>query len=298
MKSKKKNKQIKKIQKQTLPAKSTQKEETWLSKEAILKLAVAFLLIELIGIFVAKNLFAQGLSQAIFSENINDSINGFYLFGMIILTTVLFLLIIKFKRTKKLLWAIEMLAIFSTSLIVFSSFFPNDYIIALLLTAIIFALRYSRIKSVPIRSLVAGIAIMGAGAYIGISLGLIPLVVFVSILSLYDIVAVFFTKHMVKIGQESTQNNFAFTVALPTKQHNFELGNGDLVIPLAIAASVLTNGPFRFNWLIAGLILGMSFLGLGLSLQFVSRYKTPLPALPPQVMLMLITILLGILLGA
>lgn len=297
MKNKKKSKQLKKIQKKT-SVKPIQKEESWLSKEAILKLAFVFLVIELIGLFVAKNLFIQGYSQAPFSEDINDAVNGFYLFGMIIVTTIFFLLIIKFRRTKKMLWAIEMLAIFSTSLIVFSSFFPSDYIIALLLTAIIFAARYSRVKNVTIRSIAAGVAVMGAGAYIGISLGLVPLIVFVTILSLYDILAVFFTKHMVKIGKESTQNNFAFTIAIPTKQHNFELGNGDLVIPLAIAASILTNGPFHFNWLISGLVLGMSFLGLGLSLQFVSHYKTPLPALPPQVMLMLITILLGMLLGA
>ena len=294
MKTKKKSKPV------AVKAKTKiiKKEENWLTKEAILKLAFAFLLIELIGLFVAKNLFVQGYSQALIGEDINDAMSGFYLFGMIIFTTILFLVIIKFRRTKKLLWAMEMLAIFSTSLIVFGSFFPNDYTIALLLTTLIFVLRYSRVKDVTIRSFAAGIAIMGAGAYIGISLGMIPLIIFVAILSLYDILAVFFTKHMVQIGKESTQNNFAFTIALPTKQHNFELGNGDLVIPLAIAASVLTNGPFVYNWLISGLILGMSFLGLGLSIHFVSKYKTPMPALPPQVMLMLLVILLGMLLGA
>ncbi len=275
-----------------------QKEEPWLTKEAVLKLALTFLIIELVGLFVATNLYTQGCSEALFTNDINDAVNGFYLFGMIIFTTIIFLVIIKFRRTKKLLWAMEMLAIFSTSLIVFSSFFPNDYTIALILTAIIFALRYGLVKNILMRSIAAGIAVAGAGAYIGISLGLIPLIVFVTILSLYDIVAVFFTKHMVQIGKESTQNNFAFTIAIPTKQHNFELGNGDLVIPLAIAASVMTNGPFHYNWLVSGLILGMSFLGLGLSIHFVSKYKTPMPALPPQVMLMLLAILLGMLLGA
>jgi len=285
----------KKISKKT---ETIQKETSWFTKDVVNKLAFIFLAVELIGIFVAQNLFMQGYSEALFTENINDALNGFYLFGMIIFTTILFLLIIKFKRTKKLLWAVEMLAIFSTSIIVFSSFFPTNDILALLLTAIVFVLRYSQIKNVGKRSLAAAIAVMGAGAYIGISLGMVPLIIFVTILSLYDIFAVFLTKHMVKIGKESVQSNYAFTIAIPTKEHHFELGNGDLVIPLAIAASVLTNGPFTNNWLIAGIILGMSFLGLGLSLQFVSKYKSPMPALPPQVMLMLITILLGLLLGA
>ncbi len=279
-------------------AKPIQKEENWLTKDAINKLAITFLLIELIGIFVAQNLYTQGYAQALFTENINDAVNGLYLFGMIIFSTIILLLVLKFKRSNKLIWAMEMLAIFSTSIIVFSSFFPNDYIIALLLSAILFGLRYSQIKNVTRRTIAASIAVMGAGAYIGISLGLIPLIIFVTILSLYDILAVFFTKHMVQIGKESTQNNFAFTIAIPTKLHNFELGNGDLVIPLAIAASILTNGPFQHNWLISGLVLGMSFLGLGLSVQFVSQYKKAMPALPPQTLLMLLAILLGLILGA
>lgn len=191
-----------------------------------------------------------------------------------------------------------MLAIFSTSLIVFSSFFPTSYLTALILTTVIFILRYSQVKNITTRSLAAGIAIMGAGAYIGTSIGMIPLVIFVTILSLYDIIAVFFTKHMIQIGKESTQNNYAFTIAIPTKKHHFEIGNGDLVIPLALASSIITSGPFTNNWIISGLIILMSYLGITISLQFVSKYKTPMPALPPQVMLMLITILLGLILGA
>ena len=67
--------------------------------------------------------------------------------------------------------------------------------------------------------------------------------------------------------------------------------------PLALASSILTSGPFTNNWVISGLIILMSYLGIVISLQFVSKYKTPMPALPPQVLLMLITLLLGMLLG-
>ncbi|MGI6589966.1 MAG: presenilin family intramembrane aspartyl protease [Candidatus Iainarchaeum sp.] len=283
--------------KKVVKQKKQNKEKNWFTLEAMIKLGIIFFTIQLIGLLVAHNLYTQGYSQALFTENINDAINGIYLFGMIIVTTIIFLLIVKFKRTKKLLWGVEMLAIFTTSSIVFTSFFPNNYLISLLLTTIVFALRYTQIKNYTTRSLAAGIAIMGAGAYIGISIGMIPIVIFITILSLYDIVAVFFTKHMVQIGKESTQNNYAFTIAIPTKEHHFELGNGDLVIPLALASSILTSGPFTNNWVISGLIILMSYLGIVISLQFVSKYKTPMPALPPQVLLMLITLLLGMLLG-
>lgn len=291
-------KQTTKQKKKIIKQKIKNQDENWFTTEAITKLGLIFLAIQLIGLIIAQNIYTQGYTQALFTENINDAINGIYLFGMIIITTIIFLLIVKFKRTKKLLWGVEMLAIFSTSLIVFSSFFPTSYLIALILTTVIFILRYSQVKNITTRSLAAGIAIMGAGAYIGTSIGMIPLVIFVTILSLYDIIAVFFTKHMIQIGKESTQNNYAFTIAIPTKKHHFEIGNGDLVIPLALASSIITSGPFTNNWIISGLIILMSYLGITISLQFVSKYKTPMPALPPQVMLMLITILLGLILGA
>lgn len=291
-------KQTTKQKKKIIKQKIKNQDENWFTTEAITKLGLIFLTIQLIGLIIAQNIYTQGYTQALFTENINDAINGIYLFGMIIITTIIFLLIVKFKRTKKLLWGVEMLAIFSTSLIVFSSFFPTSYLTALILTTVIFILRYSQVKNITTRSLAAGIAIMGAGAYIGTSIGMIPLVIFVTILSLYDIIAVFFTKHMIQIGKESTQNNYAFTIAIPTKKHHFEIGNGDLVIPLALASSIITSGPFTNNWIISGLIILMSYLGITISLQFVSKYKTPMPALPPQVMLMLITILLGLILGA
>lgn len=291
-------KQTTKQKKKIIKQKIKNQDENWFTTEVITKLGLIFLAIQLIGLIIAQNIYTQGYTQALFTENINDAINGIYLFGMIIITTIIFLLIVKFKRTKKLLWGVEMLAIFSTSLIVFSSFFPTSYLIALILTTVIFILRYSQVKNITTRSLAAGIAIMGAGAYIGTSIGMIPLVIFVTILSLYDIIAVFFTKHMIQIGKESTQNNYAFTIAIPTKKHHFEIGNGDLVIPLALASSIITSGPFTNNWIISGLIILMSYLGITISLQFVSKYKTPMPALPPQVMLMLITILLGLILGA
>jgi hypothetical protein len=102
---------------------------------------------------------------------------------------------------------------------------------------------------------------------------------------------------MVTIGQQSLENNFAFTIALPTKEHKFELGNGDLVIPLMIASSVLVNGPFVNNGIMAGICLAASYIGLVISIYSVSKWKKPMPALPPQTALIVIAILLGLAIG-
>ena len=86
--------------KKVVKQKKQNKEKNWFTLEAMIKLGIIFFTIQLIGLLVAHNLYTQGYSQALFTENINDAINGIYLFGMIIVTTIIFLLIVKFKRTK------------------------------------------------------------------------------------------------------------------------------------------------------------------------------------------------------
>src|SRR3989338_4603794 len=128
-------------------------------------------------------------------------------------------------------------AVFSTSWIV-ASVFVGDLIgiaFAILLTA-------SRIvlsENLLLRNAASIIAIIGAGALLGVSLGVVPVIVFVILLSAYDFIAVFKTKHMVTLAKAMTKKNLAFTIALPTKEHKFELGTGDLVVPLVFASAVL-----------------------------------------------------------
>ena len=272
-------------------------DSSWITPEVFVLLAIVFIAVQTLGLYIAKQLFFLGLQQPPFSEDINDITNSFYLFGVIMLMTAFILILLKLRKTRKLLWLVEGLAVFSTSIIVFSAFFPTNDIIVLGLTAIIIVWRYTHRENVLFRDFVSLIAIAGAGAFLGISLGLIPILAFVIILAIYDIIAVFYTKHMVEIGKQATSNNFAFTVAFPTKKHTFELGNGDLVIPLCVASSILINGPFNNNGLVAGLSLGASFIGLMTSIYTVSVKKIPLPALPPQTLLMIIVIVASILLG-
>jgi presenilin-like A22 family membrane protease len=218
------------------------------------------------------------------------------LFGTILAMTAIILIALKFRKTKNLLWLFEGLAVFSTLIIVLSAFLPNETTI-LALTALIMILRYTNKENVLIRNLVSLTAIAGAGAFLGISLGLTPILAFIIILAVYDIIAVFGTKHMITIGKQAVKNNYAFMVSIPTKKHDFELGNGDMVIPLCVASSIMINGPFRNNGLITALILGASFLGLVTSIYLVSKKKISMPALPPQTLLMILIIAGATILG-
>ena len=206
------------------------------------------------------------------------------------------LLVLKHRKRGNFLWLIEGFTIFLTSWIVFSVIFWNDFI-GIAAALIIIYYRYTHKDSVKFRNIVSIITIAGAGGLIGLALGIVPVLVFIILLSIYDLIAVFGKKHMVTIGKAVTKKNLAFTVSMPTKKHTFELGNGDLVIPLITAVSVYANGLFINNGLVAGLVLGASFIGLILSIYLVGVKKFAMPALPPQTVLMIIAIGAAILLG-
>jgi presenilin-like A22 family membrane protease len=135
------------------------------------------------------------------------------------------------------------------------------------------------------------LAAAGAGPLIGYNFGIIPVALFLVILAGYDIIAVFYTKHMVTLAKGITKKNLAFTFALPTKEHDFELGTGDMVIPLVFAVSVLveTTQHFSFPFALISpvIILWGSLTGLLLTIQYSSTHVgKALPALPLQTAIM------------
>ncbi|MBT4870061.1 MAG: hypothetical protein HON47_00610 [Candidatus Diapherotrites archaeon] len=275
---------------------SKTKSKNWLDNKVFAQLGAMFFITQTLGLYVATVLLIAGIEAKAFTDDINDPINAFFLIIEILIFTGILLLVLKYKKRGNFLWVIEGFAVFLTSFIVFSVLFWNDYL-GLAAAVLILYYRYTHKKSVWFRNFVSIITIAGAGGLIGLALGIVPVLLFIILLSIYDLIAVFGTKHMVTIGKAVTKKNLAFTVSLPSKKHTFELGNGDLIIPLITAVSVYANGMFINNGLVAALVLGASFIGLVISIYLVGVKKFAMPALPPQTVLMLITIGLAILLG-
>ena len=98
---------------------------------------------------------------------------------------------------------------------------------------------------------------------------------------------------MVTLAKGVTKKNLAFTFALPTKEHTFELGTGDMVIPLTFAVSVLNatkvSLPLELRLIPALIILLASLTGLIWTINFsAKKIGRALPALPPQTVLMVL----------
>lgn len=260
-----------------------------MAKSVFLQLAALFLITQILGLMVANGLIKENIKATIVTENPEDIENALGLFAYIITITVVVLIIISFKRASLLLFILELSAIFATSVIVFGILLPE---IAGMLAILLLSLRILLKDSILIRNIACLIAVAGAGSLIGVSLGVLPVVLFIAILAIYDYVAVFKTKHMVKIAKTVVKEKLAFTFSIPGKNKVYQLGTGDLVMPLVFVTSVMNKakqaiGIYATIPIIATIMLA-SLLGLLATLYYSAKKRKALPALPLQTLYMLI----------
>lgn len=215
-----------------------------------------------------------------------------YLFGYIIVSTVIILLVIRIRKSA--------IRIFEALIVFMASWFTLDFLIPLdigfLSLGFFLALALTAWKVLKPNIINQDIAAILSGAFVGsalgVSLGILPSIIFILILSTYDFISVFITKHMVYMAKALTERPTSFTVAAPPnlksisyapakksskkKVHIFQLGVGDMVIPLMFSVSVLNS--FKPINAIAA-IVGSAVALLAL-IYFMSKKPRPLPALP------------------
>ena len=270
-----------------------------MNKKLLLELVVLFVVTQTIGLatgyfFVQYfQLFPQE-RPGIVSQNPEDIGNSVGLIVWILFSTAIMLIAIKFFKGKMLailLKVLEAFVIFGASWIVFSIFLGDFLGLALAIALV--ACKNIFKKNLMVRNVASVFATAGAGALIGTIFGIVPVLLFIVLLSVYDYIAVFKTKHMVTLAKAITKKNLAFTYALPTKEHKFELGTGDLVIPLTFSVSVLMESTKTLQHPLVLLpsivVLIASLLGLIVTIDYVSkRIGTAVPALPLQTGFMVI----------
>lgn len=261
----------------------------------IAQLAGYFIIVNVLGLMVGHYLILQDVQPTIINDNPNDIVNSFGLLGYMLVGTIIILVAIKFFPDKVLYWflkGLEAMALLFSTIIVMIAFFPEAY--ALFLAMVIIVIRIFFPQYLIWRNVSSTLATVGVGALLGASIGVWPVIVFLVLLGVYDYIAVFQTKHMVTMAKAVAKKNLSFTFALPTSKHQFELGTGDLVMPLVFSVAVLgeslTNGwVWPYATIPSFAILLASFAGLAFTLDYGSKnVGKALPALPLQVGLMII----------
>jgi presenilin-like A22 family membrane protease len=239
---------------------------------------------------------------------------SFFLFAYILVTTAIILFIIRVK--KSFLRGLEAFVVFVSSWLTFSFLIPfqvqnvwsyyisylfspfeivGSILISVLTLDLIFAILLTVWKvlrpTVISQNVAAIFSGSGVGAILGLSLGIAPSIIFMMILSVYDFVSVFITKHMISLAKAVTERPMAFTIASPhefkkakyipikgakKKVHVFQLGLGDIIIPMMFSVSIL-NSFTILNSIIT--VIG-SLVALIVLTIIVTRKPMALPALP------------------
>lgn len=268
-----------------------------------------FIIAQILGMFtgaaiirdIEKNPY---VSSMVVTNNADDPMNAvFFILYILLGAVVMVLLIRKFAVFPILFRFIEFMMIASASSIAIYAILRLglDYELSTSL-AIIFALAFSalRLKFPDLKNAAAIMATAGVGTVFGISLGLFPLILFLVLLSIYDFLAVFKTKHMVEMANFVVQKNMAFTVTakappekMGQKEQRIDLGTGDMVAPIMLEVATMAFKPAATIFVFIGAVISF-----GLFIGLVYKKKMVLPALPPIVAGMIIALLIGFLVGA
>jgi len=138
--------------------------------------------------------------------------------------------------------------------------------------------------------LILGIA--GAGSWLGLSFTPQLVILLLIIFSIYDFIAVYKTKHMVKMAKAMVEADSIVGLIVPSKVKDFGkdlsqvqpggkfliVGGGDVVFPLVLCVSFVPSSVMK-----ALVMVLFSLLGLGFSFWVFTtqKIKKPIPALPP-----------------
>lgn len=275
-----------------------------------IQVALFFALTQLLGIYTGvilvngavSNPDIQALSVAPIAQH-DDPLNAVFFIVYIIGGAVMIMLAARFFKGMMFFRLLEFLVISSASSIVFFAFalsmlgmdFATAIVLGMVLGLALAAVKYFKDEA---KNAAAIISSAGVAALFGFSLGFLPAVVFIVMLSLYDYIAVFKTKHMITMARELSTRQLSFAVTaksapkrMPTEPEpayvqranregeRLDLGTGDLSVPAMISVSAYSLGPNGMIYAIA-VAIG-STLSLYALLKFVSKERVFLPALPP-----------------
>jgi len=210
----------------------------------------------------------------------------------VVMTAVLISIVYVFKSRKfKAVFfkVFFLLAVGAGTLYFFGLWMPG--FVALPLVACIVILLIKK-PSVILHNAAMILAMAGMGSALGMQITPQSIAVLFLAFAIYDFIAVYKTKHMVKMAEAMIENKSIVGFVIPHKVSDLSanlkgtkikgrfmvLGGGDVIFPLIFAVSVLQQGILHFF-----IISGFALLGLlAVFLIFISKKsRAPMPALPP-----------------
>jgi presenilin-like A22 family membrane protease len=257
-----------------------------LRPDLFLRIGSLFIFAQLLALFVSQRL--KGIPEV--QASIESNAIGTSSFIIYILVAVgIFFALIRFSRTRKALKIFWLVAIASGLQLFLRAIFHPHY--ALLLTLAIIIL-YWKAPTIYLHNGILIAALPAIAALFGNQLAPWTVVELLILFSIYDVTAVYGTKHMIVMAQSFLEEKVVPGLILAETridpvQYVSEisigsgfsvLGTGDVVFPAILVASAS-----HVSLLSGILVAGFSLIGLFLThvLFFGQRERKPMPALPP-----------------
>ena len=245
------------------------------AKYTLAYLILIYVLTQGLGLSVGQDTI-EGIRAGVIEPALPEGDNpatSLGLFGYIIAFTVMLLILFKLGLDI-IIKVFTYIALYMGVLITFTTLFGKIGP-PLSLVYYIAAIAYNKKRSLMNLTLILTVA--GIGGFVGASLGVFPALLLLLILAAYDLIAVFWTKHMVTLAEKS-KDSIPFMFLIPHGDRNLGLGTGDLAIPLIFTTSVLRDLSITHATITAaGGLIGM----LTLFSYIFQKGKITLPALPP-----------------
>lgn len=237
-------------------------------------IAVLFFLAHFVGLFITNQFLDADLPYGIERPEIESSVSYIPLIIAIAIATGLALLLIKFGAMK--IW--KLWFVFATIYllgIAFSAFFDSGYW-AIALAIILGLLKFFR-PSVIIHNFTELFVYSGIAAIFAPIMGILAASILLVLISIYDAIAVWKTKHMVKMAKfQAKSKMFAgFVIPYDKGKKTAILGGGDIGFTLLFSGVVLT----QFGFYQALLVSFITMISLFLLLVYSKKDKF-YPAMP------------------
>lgn len=236
----------------------------------------------------------------------NSLYNTLYIFGVIIVETIILIVLIKYLRKVNVIKILDVIISFFAVIGILSFFFDAIWFPTIISVAIVLIKEFW--KNSWFKNTIVFFVVGFFSAYFAYSLGILPIFVLLLAVAVYDIIAVFKTKHMVflakKVVEQNTlfvmdfgniknsnnknvensdnqtlQKENLFTSTMPNLRNKLNLGTGDFALPLIGILSLYSVniylGIVAFVVALAGLLATIYLL--------FTKSKVALPAIPLQV---------------
>ena len=198
-----------------------------------------FLLSQFIGLYIVDKSIGEELALGVEKPQLQGNTSFIYIFIVILLVTIFALILAKFKAVR--LWKIWFFISIVVVLTIALGFFVNQWI-ALALSLI--AAYFKVVKPNMIIHNFSELFLYGGLAAIFVeTLSIISISILLILIALYDMYAVWKSKHMITLAKFQGKMNILAGLFIPYREKNKEriaiLGGGDLGFPLLFSGVIM-----------------------------------------------------------